>query len=96
MKLGPDGTPTRNFQNFHHRSIVEADYSGPRAIIDGPYKLVVDGTRDSGRELFNLRGDAAEKNNLAAAHPEIVERLDRQLRAWQQSVLTSLTGADYR
>ena len=96
VKLGPDGTPTRNFQNFHHRSIVEADYSGPRAIIDGPYKLVVDGTRDSGRELFNLRGDAAEKNNLAAAHPEIVERLDRQLRAWQQSVLTSLTGADYR
>ena len=48
------------------------------------------------RELFDLRADPAEKNNIAAQHPEEVARLARQLRAWQESVLSSLTGADYR
>ena len=49
-----------------------------------------------GPELFNLRDDPAETNDLAATEPQIVERMARLLREWQQSTLTSLTGADYQ
>jgi hypothetical protein len=48
------------------------------------------------KELFDLRADPAERNDLAAKHPDEVARLYRQLRTWQESVLASLTGADYR
>ena len=96
VKLGPDGTATRNFQNFHHPDIREEDFAGPRSIVDNRYKLVVDGERNSGKELFDLRRDPAEKNNLFKSEPAVAAKLEQQLRAWQQSVLESLTGADYR
>jgi arylsulfatase A-like enzyme len=90
-----DGIPTRNFQNFHYPAIDPRDFAGPRVILESDYKLVIDGSEGSGKELFNLRDDPAEKHNLAASEPAIVERLERRLREWQQSTLTSLTGADY-
>ena len=37
-----------------------------------------------------------EKTDLLAQQPAVAEKLQAQLRAWQQSVLQSLTGADYR
>ena len=96
VKLGPDGTPTRNFNNYVFSDIRETDFAGSRAIIDDRFKLVVDGTRTSGEELFDLRADPAEKNNVIAQHPEVARQFRQQLRTWQQSVLESLTGADYR
>jgi arylsulfatase A-like enzyme len=96
VKLGPDGTPMRNFQNFQHPDIQEQDFAGARAILDNRFKLVIDGDRDTGKELFDVRSDPAEKNNLIKTHPAEAAKLERQLRAWQQSVLHSLTGADYR
>ncbi len=96
VKLGPDGTPTRNFSNFRFADIRETDFAGPRAIVDNRFKLVVDGTRGSGEELFDLRADPAEKTNVIAQHPDVARQLRQQLRTWQQSVLGSLTGADYR
>jgi arylsulfatase A-like enzyme len=95
-KLGPDGRATRNFQNLRHPTIREEDFSGPRAVLDNRFKLVVDGARGSGRELYDVRADPAETRNVIAAHPAEAQRLERHLRAWQQSVLESLTGADYR
>jgi len=91
-----DGIATRNFLNFHHPEIREQDFAGARAMVDNRYKLVVDGAAKSGRELFDLRADPAEKTNVIAAHPEVAAKLAQQLRAWQQSVLRSLTEADYR
>lgn len=95
-KLGPDGAATRNFQNFHHPGLQERDFAGPRANLDNRYKLVIDGDRESVKELFDVRSDLAEKNNVIQAHPAITLKLEQQLRAWQQSVLESLTSADYR
>jgi arylsulfatase A-like enzyme len=95
-KLGPDGTPTRNFQNFHQPDIQEQDFAGPRAFLDHRYKLVIDGERGGTRELFDVRADPAEKNNLITSQPAIAADLEKKLRVWQQSVLQSLTGADYR
>lgn len=47
------------------------------------------------RELFHLQADPAEKNNLLEQQPAIAQKLQTQLRAWQDSVLHSLTGRDY-
>ena len=91
-----DGIPTRTFQNFHYRAIEAHDVAGPRVILDDDYKLVIGGSEGSGTELFNLRDDPAEELNLAANEPAVVEDLEKQLAEWQQSVLRSLTGVDYR
>lgn len=91
-----DNRATRDFLNFHHPDIREQDFEGPRAILDNRYKLVIDGGHETGRELFDVRSDPAETNNLIASHASVADRLERQLREWQRSVLRSLTGADYR
>jgi arylsulfatase A-like enzyme len=93
-----DGRFTRNFQNFHHAEIQEKDFRGARATLDNGYKLIIDaGTGGSStKELFDLRSDPSEKRNLVDKQPAITAELEKQLRAWQQSVLHSLTGADYR
>jgi arylsulfatase A-like enzyme len=92
------GRFTRNFLNFRHPKISEQDFAGARAILDNRYKLVVHDKPGSEptEELFDLRKDPAEENNLITNQPEIAKDLSRQLRVWQQSVLKSLTGADYR
>ena len=45
--------------------------------------------------LFDLEADPAEKTTLADQQPEVVSKLQTKLRDWQQSVLKSLTSADY-
>ncbi len=65
------GIPTRNFQNFHHPNIVPEDFTGPRVVLDNDYKLVIhEGENgEMTRELFNLREDQAEQNNLIEIQP---------------------------
>ncbi|MCL4205460.1 MAG: sulfatase-like hydrolase/transferase [Pirellulaceae bacterium] len=88
---------TRDFTNYRHPVITDDDYLGPRAIIDGRFKLVVHDQRsgDVRRELFDLQADPSEKTDLIEDQPATAERLQAKLRAWQGSVLNSLTGADY-
>ena len=95
-KMG--GKATRDFTNFKHRTITETDYLGPRAIIDGHFKLVIHEQKkgEPKRELFDLQSDPAEKANLIDQQPATAEKLQGRLREWQQSVLNSITGADYR
>lgn len=91
------GKATRDFKNVRHPTIHDRDYRGPRAIIEGNYKLVVH-DREPGAaklELFDLAKDPAETTNILAQHPDIAQRLQTELRTWQRSVLQSLTGADY-
>jgi|UniRef100_UPI0037852CD7 arylsulfatase A-like enzyme len=94
-KMG--GKATRDFTNFHHPVITEDDYLGPRSIIEGDHKLVIHEQKNGAPkiELFDLKADPAEKTNLAAQQPELVKSLQTKLRQWQDSVLKSLTGADY-
>jgi len=91
-----NGKYTRTFRNVHHTSISEADYDGPKAVLDNRYKLVIDAQKGtSSRELFDVIKDPAEKNDLINIHPDIASQLERDLLNWQQSVLQSLKGADY-
>ncbi len=91
------GKATRDFTNFHHPPIGDEDYLGPRAIIDGNFKLVLHEQKSGSvnEELFDLKADPAEKVNLIEQHRAIADKLQTQLRQWQASVLNSLTGADY-
>jgi arylsulfatase A-like enzyme len=89
---------TRDFRNYRHPGpITDADYLGPRAIIDGRFKLVIHESAQGkpAHELFDLVADPAEKTNLITQHPETGAKLDRELREWQSSVLQSLLGKDY-
>jgi len=92
------GRRTRNFRNFHHPGITSDDFAGPKVILDNRYKLVIHDRsgKESTRELFELRDDPAEKKNLIQSKPKVATDLQTQLRTWQQSVLTSLTGGDYK
>jgi arylsulfatase A-like enzyme len=92
------GQLTRNFRNVRIEKITEQDFQGARALVDNRFKLVVGDRRgdEPTRELFDLREDPAEEHNLIDERPEIAEELGRKLRDWQESVLQSLTGADYR
>jgi arylsulfatase A-like enzyme len=91
------GKATRDFNNWRQPAITEEDYLGPRSIIDGRFKLVLQESKQGKAqlELFDLEADPAEKNDLAAQQPAVADQLQTHLRAWQDSVLRSLTGADY-
>jgi arylsulfatase A-like enzyme len=91
------GKATRDFTNFRQPAVNDQDYRGPRAIIDGNYKLVIheQKTGQVQRELFDLASDAGEQNNLLEKLPLVATSLEEKLRQWQQATLHSLTGADY-
>ncbi len=91
------GKATRDFLNFRHPSLNETDYLGARAIIDDNFKLVIreDKSGVTKQELFNLAADPAEKTNLIDQRSDIATKLAARMRMWQDSVLHSLTGAEY-
>jgi len=90
------GIPTRNFVNHRYDEVREDDFRGSRVILDNRHKLVVDGAKGSGIELFDLRDDPGETKNLLASKPDVARALQARLREWQESVLNSLRGEDYR
>ncbi len=58
------------------------------------FKLVRKG-KSRQPELYDLLEDPGEQKNVAAEHPEVVSRMQAELRAWRESVDRSATGADY-
>ncbi len=92
-----NGKYTRTFRNYVYPEVSEDDFGGERAIMTNKFKLVLDGNtpNEEGYELYDLENDRAETVNMASEYPEVVEELQNKMRAWQESVLNSLTGADY-
>lgn len=90
------GRATRNFVNQRFTEIREGDFDGPRAWLGHRYKLVAGTRKDGGFELYDLREDPGETKDLAEARPEVVGRMKKQMRGWQESVLNSLLEKDYR
>jgi arylsulfatase A-like enzyme len=91
------GRATRDFINYRFDTITDRDYTGPRALIDGDFKLVIreDSSGTEIVELFDLSTDIAEQDNLAASKPELTQQLTEQLSLWQIEVMESLLGLDY-
>ena len=92
------GKYTRTFLNLKYELVSENDFGGERTMLGDRYKLVIDGQspNDKSFELYDIQNNREESINLADKHPEIVEEMQHQLRKWQESVLKSLTGADYK
>lgn len=93
-----DGKATRNFRNIHHPDIKPQDFLGPRAVLDNHFKLVIHEQKNGEilKELFDVWIDPAETNNLIESYPKQAEEMEKILKDWQQSVLESLMGKDYR
>lgn len=89
--------PAIDFLNFKHPVARTSDFGGQAAWTDARYKLLTN-TRNNRTEteLYDLSVDPGEKNNIAAEHRDIVERMTTELHEWQRSVERSLSGADYR
>ena len=68
------GKATRDFSNYRHPAINEADYLGPRAIIDGNFKLVIHEQERGKRKPNSLISMRTQPRNA------ISWRSDRQLR----------------
>jgi arylsulfatase A-like enzyme len=60
------------------------------AVRQGNWKLVWQATLPSKLELFDLAADPAEKNNVAAAHPDKVAELQRRVEALAQEAVPPL------
>jgi hypothetical protein len=57
------------------------------AILFGGWKLIQNTKRPAGRpefELYDHAHDPLDRNDVAAAHPDVVERLSRELQTWRK------------
>jgi len=92
------GKYTRTFRNCVYTEISQEDFQGERVMMSDRYKLIIEGdTPDSkGYELYDIKEDPFETRNLADEHPEIAGEMAASLREWQESVLNSLIGGDYK
>ena len=92
------GKYTRTFRNLQYPEVSKTDIGGARTMVDNSYKLIIDAgdSQESVIELYDISKDPGENNNLASTQPDVVESMQRKLYIWQQSVLTSLSAADYQ
>ncbi|MDF7827014.1 sulfatase-like hydrolase/transferase, partial [Pontiellaceae bacterium B12227] len=76
---------------FHYPHYHHINTMGPAgAVRMGDYKLVeVFETGDI--ELYNLRDDISEHNNLAAKMPELASRMKKMLHEWRKETKSSMT-----
>lgn len=71
-------------------------FTGHAAWNAWPWKLHrIAGDKTAQFELYHLENDPMETNDLAKQEPQRVERMLKDLDAWQNSVLESLNGKDY-
>ncbi len=82
------------FKNHRH-PVAGTEFEKTRAWIDNRYKLLFPKSKNASYELYDIVADKEESHDIALEHPEIVERMAAELKAWQLSVERSLTGADY-
>jgi len=76
----------------------KTELPGHSALIDGDWKLhrIADATGSKVKyELYNLREDREEEDDVIAREPDRAERMKAALDAWQRSVVGSLNGEDY-
>lgn len=69
------------------------DYPGWAVWMDNAWKL--HRLPNQRFQLYNLERDPGEQNDVSESQPEVVERMRVALRAWEDSVVRSVRGADY-
>jgi arylsulfatase A-like enzyme len=81
---GQQDTLDREAIYFHYPHYHHINTMGPAgAVRMGDYKLVE--VFETGKvELYNLRDDIGEQNDLAASMPELTEQLQQMLHEWRE------------
>lgn len=82
-----------NPPNKTYKGLDHYPYSGQSAWIDNEWKLYQDGNTF---ELYNLKNDLKEEHDVAKQYPERVEKMKEALLNWQNSVIRSIQGEDYK
>ena len=73
-------------EKFARTGAVDADESAAVAIFSGGWKLIENSSPPPGKppyELFDHGHDPLDAANVAAQHPDVVQRLARELAAWR-------------
>src|SRR5262245_45752160 len=73
----------RNNESFRYPA--GRDRSPNLAVRDGRWKLLVNAD-GSGAELYDVVADRSESKNVAAGHPQLVERLTDKVLTWRRSL----------
>jgi len=63
-------------------------------IRDGPWKLFDPNGKKGTTELYNILSDPAEKQDLAAKHPEIVAQLKAKIAKWNATLPKEYSKVD--
>ena len=65
------------------------------ALIENNFKLVATSIKDLQFELYNLKIDPIESDDIAMSNPELFEELKTKFLKWNESVNLSVEGKDY-
>ncbi|MDG1481343.1 MAG: sulfatase [Myxococcota bacterium] len=91
---GVDGEsllPLMRGQSMELPLFAETDYRlfvHLRMIRSGDHKLILD-LQDGGRELYNLKTDPEENNDISSAEPRVTYELEQALRTWMNETRTN-------
>jgi len=83
--LKETGKPVRQAMYWHYPHYGNQGGTPGSAIRAGDWKLI-EFFEDGRLELYNLKEDIGEKNNLAASMPEKTAQLHKMLKAWRDEV----------
>lgn len=87
-----------HYPHYSNQSIDGGHFDQPGAAIrQGAYKLI-EFYQDDHVELYDLKRDLGERNDLAGSRPQVAARLRQKLAAWRKSVDAQMMTAnpDYR
>ena len=70
-------------------------YNRRGALVDNQWKLITDKVGSQKFLLYNLEADKRETADVAAANPEVFNRLIKTFEAFHKSVESSAAGKDY-
>ncbi|MFZ4984187.1 MAG: sulfatase [Blastocatellia bacterium] len=75
-----------HYPHYSNQSVNAGEVDQPGAAVrQGDYKLI-EFYQDGHLELYDLRNDPHERNDLARRRPAVAARLQRRLAAWRRSV----------
>lgn len=70
-------------------------YGTKAAWVDNDFKVLTDDLGKGSFELFDLKADPTESQDLSASQPERFEKMKAELLAWNATVDASFAGKDY-
>ena len=88
-----EGAPKRDALYWHYPHYSNQGGPPAGAIREGDWKLI-EFFEDGRLELFNLKDDIGERQNLVLRQPKIAARLSRKLKDWRGSVNAAMPTAN--